>query len=304
MAGDDGIECAVVGGGAAGLSAALVLGRARRRVAVFDVGGQSNRPAAGVGGLLGHDGTPPERLYELARAQLGAYPSVELRDEEVVAARPEVGGFALTGGSGAATLARRVLLATGMRYEPPDLPGLEALWGDTVFHCPFCHAWELRDRPLAVYGRGPEAVHQALLLTGWSQDVIVLSDGPAPFDAADRARLRSAGVAIDERRVARLDAAGGALRAVVFDDDGELARAGLLVHAPLRRRSRLAEDLGVAFTAAGTIEVDEWGATGVPGLYAAGDVAAPIQQVSLAVAAGARAAVAITRELIFGEGPA
>jgi thioredoxin reductase len=188
-----------------------------------------------------------------------------------------------------------------MRYEPPQLPGLEALWGDTVFHCPFCHGWEVRDRPLAVYGRGPEAVQQAILLTGWSQDVIVLSDGPAPFDDDGRARLRSVGVDIDERRVARLDAAGGALRAVVFRDGGELARSGLLVHAPLRQRSPLAEDLGATLTAAGTIAVDEWGATGVPGLYAAGDVSAPIQQVSLAVAAGARAAAAITRELIFGE---
>jgi thioredoxin reductase len=194
-----------------------------------------------------------------------------------------------------------VLLATGMRYEPPDLPGLDGLWGDSVFHCPFCHGWELRDRPLAVYGREPEALQRALLLTGWSDDVVVLSDGPAPFDAEGRARLSAAGVSVDERRVARLDAAGGALRAVVFEDGGELPRAGLLVHAPLRPRSRLAEDLGVGFTEAGTVAVDEWGATGVPGVYAAGDVAAPIQQVALAVAAGSRAGVAIARDLIVGE---
>jgi choline dehydrogenase-like flavoprotein len=148
----------VVGGGVAGLSAALVLGRARRRTLVLDRGGQSNRAAAHVGGLLGHDGTPPAELYELARAQVAAYDAVALRDAEAVDARAEGDGFAVVLGDGGGEVrARALVLATGMAYEVPDVPGFAELWGGAVFHCPFCHGWDVRDRPLVVYGAGEVA---------------------------------------------------------------------------------------------------------------------------------------------------
>jgi thioredoxin reductase len=300
-------ECAIAGGGAAGLSAALVLGRARRRVLLVDAGAQSNRAAPHVGGLFGHDGTPPDVLYRLARQQLAPYGSVEVRDGEVAAARQAEEGFELELGAGATVRARRLLLATGMDYEIPDLPGAAELWGDTVFHCPFCHGWEVRDRPLAVLGNGGEGAYRALLLRGWSDDVVLLTDGPADLPDAARMALTAAGVGVVERRIARLadcSAHGGCgrhLDGVVFEDGSELPREGLLVPAPLRQRSSLATALGAALTDRGTVEVDDHGQTAVPGLYAAGDIAAPIQQVAGAAAAGAAAAAWIVHDLVASD---
>jgi thioredoxin reductase len=297
-------ECAVVGGGAAGLSAALVLGRARRRTLLLDAGAPSNLPAPRVGGLFGHDGTPPATLYRQARAQLEPYTAVTTRRAEVVAGAREDGAFRLVLGDGTTVGARRVLLSMGMHYELPELPGIERLWGDTVFHCPFCHGWELRDRPLAVLGRGDAGLHRALLLRGWSEDVVLLTDGPGELDERARATLAAAGVAVDERRVARLldcGAHGGCadhLHAVVFADGAELRRDGLLVTAPLRPRSDLPAQLGAEVAEAGTVPVDANGQTSVPGLFAAGDLTARIQQVVGAAAAGATAAVGIHQSLL------
>ena len=197
-------DCIIVGGGAAGLSAALVLGRARRRTLLVDAGDQSNLAAHGIGGLLGHDGRSPAELYAIGRDELAAYPSVQLRTGEVVAGERVADVFELELGDGRRERARRVLLATGMDYRPPSLPGLAELWGRSVFHCPFCHGWEVRDQPLAVLARGDKAVHAALLLRGWSDDVVLLTDGPAGLDDDDRLRLAAAGIPIDERPVAEL----------------------------------------------------------------------------------------------------
>src|ERR687896_2062349 len=137
-------DCIVVGGGAAGLSAALVRGRARHRPLLVDAGEPSNLPAEGIGGLLGHDGRPPAELYAMGRAELAAYPTVELRDGTVQAGERVDGGIALELAGGERELTRRVILATGMEYRLPDLPGLGPLWGRWVFHCPFCHRWVMR----------------------------------------------------------------------------------------------------------------------------------------------------------------
>ena len=290
-------ECVVVGGGAAGLSAALVLGRARRRTLLIDAGGQSNRAAHGIGGLLGFDGVPPAELYARGRRELERYPSVEVRDGEVRAAAAG-DGITLDLADGAGVHIRRLLLATGMRYDYPDLPGLAPLWGRSVFHCPFCHGWEVRDQPLAVLAQGERAVHMATLLRGWSDDVVLLTGGPADLSDDDRARLDIAGIPIDERKVRELDSAAGELHAVVFDDGARLPRSALLVAAELRQRSGLAAQLGVKLVATGpvspeAVDVDPLYRTSVPGVFAAGDVCAQMPQIAAAVAAGSAAAVSV-----------
>jgi thioredoxin reductase len=291
-------EVAIVGGGAAGLSAALVLGRARRRTLVLDAGEQSNRPAHGIGGLLGHDGLPPAELYRRGRDELRAYPSVAVRDTRVTGGAPEEdGGFVLSTADGALVRAERVVLATGMTYAVPDLPGLAPLWGDTAFHCPYCHGWEARDGALAVLG-SDHAVHRALLLRGWSADVVLLTDGPADLDDGERAVLWSAGIPVVERPVAGLAAQEGRLSAVVFEDGGELARDGVLVAAPLRQRSGLAEELGAALDDRGAVDVDRFGRTTVPGLYAAGDVSTLAPQVAAAVAEGSFVAAVLNGDAL------
>jgi thioredoxin reductase len=285
-------DCIVVGGGAAGLSGALVLGRARRDVLLVDTGDQSNRAAHAVGGLLAQEGAAPGSLYAAGREQLGGYPSVTLRDGEVVAIdRRDDGTFRALLDGGAEAGARRVLIATGMEYVPPDLPGVAKRWGNTVFHCPFCHGWEVRDGALAVLEDGDTGVFRALLLRGWSDDVVLLG---GDIDAAGRAKLDAAGVPVDERPVVAVrDEA-----TVVFADGSELPRDGLMVAAPMRQRSRLAEALGLDLAPAGTILVDELGRASVPGVFAAGDTAGTVQMVSAAMGDGARVGAQVRFSLL------
>jgi thioredoxin reductase len=286
----------VVGGGAAGLNGALVLGRARRDVLLVDAGRQSNRAADGVGGLLAQEGTAPDALYAAGHAQLAGYPSVTATRDEVLAVTPlDDGTFRARLAGGGDVRARRVLLAAGMDYVPPDLPGVAERWGGAVFHCPFCHGWEVRDGALAVLGDGEKGVYVALLLRGWSDDVVLLGSG---FDADGRAKLDAAGVRVDERPVVAVRDTGAT---VVFADGEELPRDGLLVGAPMRQRSPLAEDLGVELNPSGTIAVDDFARTSVPGVFAAGDVAGTIQMVSAALGDGARAGAFIRHSLLAEE---
>jgi thioredoxin reductase len=188
----------------------------------------------------------------------------------------------------------------GGRYAVPELPGLSELWGGSVFHCPYCHGWEVRDRALAVLG-APAAAHRALLLRRWSADIVLLTDGPADLDADERERLERAGIPVDERPVAGVRARAGTLEAVLFADGGELPREGLLVAAPLQQRSGLASELGAELNERGAVDADAFGRTTVEGLYAAGDVASPMPQVAGAIADASRAAAAINDELLAAE---
>jgi thioredoxin reductase len=294
-------DCVVVGGGAAGLSAGLVLGRARRHTLLIDAGEQSNLAAHGIGGLLGHDGRPPAELYALGRGELESY-GVQVRAGEVAEIECDDGEFVIRLSEGTCERTRRILLATGMAYVPPELPGLDGLWGRSVFHCPFCHGWEVADQPLAVLARGDRAVHLALLLRCWSDDIVVLTDGPADLDDADRARLAGAGIRVDDRPVAALEGDDGELSAVAFTDGGRLPRRGLLVATTMRRRDRLAEHLGLDLAAPGPVaedpvEVDPLCRTSIPGVFAAGDLTAEMPQVAAAIAAGSRAGAAVVQRL-------
>lgn len=273
-------DCVIIGGGAAGLSAALVLGRARRPTLLVDAGHQSNLAAHGIGGLLGHDGRPPAELYAMGRRELASYPSVEVRTGDVVSWERADVGFILELADGSRESARRVVLAAGMDYRHPELPGLAELWGRSVFHCPFCHGWEVRDEPLAVLASADLAVQKALLLRCWSDDVVLLTDGPSGLAADDRARLAAAGIAIDERPVAELIASNGELAEIAFADGSRIARRGLLVVSPLQHRSVLAEQLAAT-----------------PGVFTAGDVSAEMPSVAGAVAAGSQAAAAVVHSL-------
>jgi thioredoxin reductase len=296
-------ECIVVGGGAAGLSAALVLGRARRKTLVVDAGGQSNLPAHGIGGLLGHDGRSPAELYAAGRSELAAYPTVEVRDTEAVSGKRDGSAFVLDLADGSRETARRVLLATGMDYRLPQVPGIAPLWGRSVFHCPFCHGWEARDLSLGVLDPSPHGVLRALLLQLWSDDVTLFSNGPAQISDSDVERLHRAGIAIDERRVAALRSHGEELTSIEFEDGSQRPCGGLLVAVTLHQRSAIAEQLGAAFAprgpvAADALEVNQMFQTSVPGLFAAGDVSAQMQSVANAVAAGSNAAAGIVHSLL------
>jgi thioredoxin reductase len=305
MTSDIGWECVVVGGGAAGLSAALVLGRARRRTLVLDANRQSNRAAPAIGGLLGHDGRPPHQFYALGRKELARYPAVEFRRGRVCKGMPADGGYSLTLDTGETVYARRVLLATGMEYEPPNIPGLRELWGSSVFQCPFCHGWEMRDQGLAALANGDEGVHAALMLRGWSDDVVLLTDDAAQLSSQHLQLLDSAAVRIERRRIASLNGVDGKLTDIVFADGNRLPRDGLLVEAPLRQRSTLAEQLGAVCApgpvAADALKVDSLHRTTAPTVFAAGDVCTEQPHVAGAVASGSQAAMIIVQSLLADE---
>jgi thioredoxin reductase len=285
-------EVIVIGGGAAGLNAALVLGRARRRVLVVDDGAPSNAPAHAIGGLLGQHRTSPLELLEIGREQLAELPTVQLREQRALTVGADEGGVEVDG-----VRAGKLLLATGMRYARPELPGLEELWGDTVFHCPFCHGWEVAGRPLAVMNED-HGVPLARMLRAWSDDVVLLAD-PDGVSEGDYAMLRDAGVAVDGRRPAALRARDGRLEAIVFADGSELPRGGLLVEAPLEARSPLFADLGLERTPHGTVAVDAWGRASVAHVWAAGDAAVAPPSITAAIASGARAGAGLVQDLLL-----
>ena len=303
---DSAFECIVVGAGAAGLSGALVLGRARRRTLVIDAGQQSNLATHGIGGLLGYDRRAPAELYEQGLRELQAYPTVEFCRGRVMRGVALDDALELQLEDGQIVRGLRVLLATGMEYGAPELPGISQLWGTAVFQCPFCHGWEVRDRPLAALGSGEKGLHAALLLRGWSEDVVLLTDGPTKLADVDLERLAAAGVSVDERRVVELIACDGELEAIAFASGDRLQRGGLLVAAPLRQRSELAEQLGAAScgpnpVAVDPLCVDSLHRTTSPKVFAAGDVCTEMPQVGGAIAAGYRAAAMLVQSLLADE---
>ena len=289
-------DVAIVGGGPAGLAAGLVLGRMRRRVLLLDGDDPAHGVSEAVHGLFGHDGTPPLDLRRIAREQLRPYESVTVRMAEVEEARPTPSGFRVTAG-GTASEAGVLLLATGMRYELPRIEGVEELWARGVYHCPYCHGWEVRDEPLAAYGAG--ATHLAPLLTSLSDDIVLLTDGSSEIDPDEAEHLRQTGVVVRDDPVARLEAEDGKLVRVVFADGSTDDRTALFF-VPGFTPSPLPAQLGCELDESGAVVIDEEGRTTVPGVFAAGDATTGKKAVVLAAAAGSRAAYSINAGLAVG----
>jgi thioredoxin reductase len=302
-------DAIIVGGGPAGLAAALTLGRSRRRVLVLDDGQGRNAPAAAVHNLLGHDGTPPEELRRLGRAQLARYPGVRFRRDTVVGADALAeDGFRLALGGGDRVEARRLVLATGLADELPAIDGLAALWGRSAFHCPYCHGFEVSGRRLAVLGAGPERVRLALQLTGFTDDLVLCGNGePLPRDLAEL--LAANGVQVREEAVARFEGGDGRLERIVLAGGEALDRDAVFIATVLHQRSDLAARLGCALLPDGCVEVDELARTTVPGVYAAGDMAhrpslpRPFAAVSWAAASGTLAGAMLDQDLLGADFP-
>jgi thioredoxin reductase len=292
------LDAVIVGGGPAGLSAALVLGRARRRVLVIDSGRPANTAASAIGGLLAQGGVSPAELRLTGRAQLADHPTVDVRDDAVLDAEPLPDGFAVTLADGRAVRTSALVLAHGLRYDPPPLPGVGPLWGRSVFHCPFCDGWEVRDRPLALHGNGPEAARSALVVSAWSRDVVLCTDGPARLNG-ERALLEGAGVRLREEPIRKLAGRDGRLQRIEFSRGRAEHRAALFVRTRRGQPNDLAGTLGCSLTPGGTIVTDEDGRTGVPGLYAAGDTATEhTRSVANAIGFGSRVAYAVALDSV------
>jgi thioredoxin reductase len=292
------LDAVIVGGGPAGLSAALVLGRARRRVLVLDTDRPANARSNAVGGLLAQVGVAPAELRRAGREQLADHPTVELRRDEVLDVGRTAEGLSVSLDGGPTVRTRALVLAHGLRYDPPALPGVEALWGRSVFHCPFCDSWEVRDRPLAVHGSGPEAARSAMVVAGWNRDVVLCTDGPARLNG-EREALARAGVRVREEPIRGLAGREGRLERIDLAGGPPEHRDALFVRTHRGQPNGLAAALGCRLTASETIVVDGDGRTGVPGVYAAGDAATEhSRSVANAIGSGSRVAYAVALDLV------
>ncbi|RKN41474.1 NAD(P)/FAD-dependent oxidoreductase [Micromonospora endolithica] len=298
-------DVVVVGGGAAGLSGALALARARRSVLVVDAGAPRNAPAGHVHNFLTRDGTPPAELLAAGRAEVTGY-GAEVVTGTVAAAERVDGGFRLALAGGGAVGARRLLVTTGLVDELPEVAGLAARWGRDVLHCPYCHGWEVRDQPIGVLATGPLAVHQALLWRQWSADVTMFRHTAPAFGDEEQEQLAARDVAVVDGEVAALEVADDRLTGVRLVSGLVVPRAALVVAPRFAARADLLTGLGL--TAApqemgghviGTaVSADASGATDVPGVWVAGNVADPRLQVIGAAAAGLNAGAMINADLM------
>lgn len=286
----------VIGGGAAGLSAALYLGRSRRRTLVVDAGRPRNAPSPASHGVFTRDGVPPADLLAEARRQLDAYPTVRIRSAEIVALTGERGTFVARLSDGSEASARRVLLACGVFDELPAIDGLAERWGTGVLHCAYCHGFEVADRPIATLARGSEALGSVGSLLPLSQDVVLCVNDAAELSEADRQRVEANGVRIIETDLVRVSGDAPYVQ-LHFADGSRVEVAALFVKSTLRPGCRIPLDLGCAMAAPARVAVDlEW-QTSVPGVYAAGDVATARKLVGVAAASGAEAATALHEAL-------
>ena len=290
-------DVVIVGAGPAGLSAALMLGRCRRRVLVCDTGRPRNYASRAMHGYLSRDGMAPREFLAVAREQLRQYDTIELRDVEVTEAHCHETRFHVTLTGGEQVHCRKLLIATGVIDNLPDLPGFAELFGVSVFHCPYCDGWEVRDRPLAIYGRGARGYGLSLELTAWSRDLVLCTDGPCELNDEERGRLDRHAVRIREDRVVRLDGRD-ALERIVFASGEPLDRHALFFTTGQSQQSHLAHGLGCAINEKGTVRTGKYETTHLPGLYVAGDASRAVQWVVVAAAEGAEAAFAINTDLL------
>lgn len=290
------IDVVIVGGGPAGLSAALAFGRARKRVLLCDAGPRRNAAAEHMQNFVTRDGTPPSEFRRIGREQLATYPNVEVRDVGVEAIAGERGAFTVTLASGPVTT-RRVLLCTGMIDELPAIEGFREHWGRSIVICPYCHGWEVKDQRFAVHATSRLLLEFALLVRGWSRSVVALTDGRFELTPDDRERMTRGGVALDERRIARIVGEAGRLDHVAFVDGASLA-VDIVFAKPPQAQVPIVRSLGLATNELGYLEVDPLHReTSIPGIYAAGDLVTPMQSAMLAAASGSAAAMMMNHEL-------
>lgn len=288
----------IAGGSYAGLSAGLQLARARRRVLVIDAGQRRNRFAATSHGFLGQDGRAPGDIAEDARRQLMAYPTVQWIADCAVSARKEGDGFSLETAGGQCYSARRLLLATGVTDELPAVQGLAERWGTSVFHCPYCHGYELEQGPIGVLATSQMSLHHALMLPDWGPTTFLLNGAFEP-DPEQRASLERRGVTLVSQRVRRIE---GERADAVLVDGRVVALDGLFVLPRTRVAGTLAATLGCDFEdgpLGAFIQSDMTRETSVPGVFVCGDAAMPFGSVALAVGDGVRAGSGVHRSLIF-----
>ena len=290
-------DVVIAGAGPAGLSAALVLGRACRRVLLCDTGTPRSWASKQMHAYLSRDGIAPGRFRNIAHREVLKYPSVTFAPVEVVSARRQRALFNIELAGRRPVQARKLLIATGLFDIVPRIPGIDELFGRSVFQCPYCDGWERRGQKIAVYGRRQRGLQMARAMTAWARDIVLLTDGRSGYSTDQRRQLERNGIRLVEKRVARLDGARGKLSAVVFRDGESLPRDALFFDTPSRNQSKLAASLNCKFGRDGGVLCGDYEATSVPGVFVAGNIIRDVQLSIVAAAEGARAAFGINRAL-------
>ncbi|MDQ0793812.1 NAD(P)/FAD-dependent oxidoreductase [Streptomyces sp. B1I3] len=299
-------DVVVIGGGAAGLSGALALSRARRSVLVIDSGSPRNAPASHAHNYLGREGVPPLELLAVGRAEAAGYGAEIVQGEAVTARKLPGGGFRVVRKDGGVVEARRLLVTTGLADELPPVPGLSERWGRDVLHCPYCHGWEVRDRPVGIVAVSPTAVHQALLWRQWTDDVTLFRHERPDFGDEEYEQLAARGISVVDGEVTGLEVTGDRLIGVRLAGGTVIPREAVVIQPRFTARSGVLESLGLEPTAMETggqvigtyIAAGPAGATEVPGVWVAGNVADLMEQVIGSAAAGLKAAAAINTDLV------
>lgn len=292
-------DCAIIGGGPAGLNAALVLGRARRSVALIDNNRPRNAVTRASHGFITRDGITPAEFRRIAYEEVLRYPSVEHLQTEVVSVRNIDSGFEIQDSSGSFIHSRKLILATGVKEIFPEIEGFYPLYGKSLFVCPFCDGWELRDQPLVVVSDSPAVFHTAKLLLNWSKDLVVCTNGQSPLSVEEKKQLQSKGIVVMEQPVTAFIGQDGQLEHVRFADGTLIPRTGGFVTPKFVQSASFVEGLGYERSDNGGIRTNGWGKTSIRGLYVAGDASYFMpSQLVFAAADGSRTAMSIMKDLI------
>ncbi|MGG1631049.1 NAD(P)/FAD-dependent oxidoreductase [Rossellomorea sp. NRS-1567] len=292
------LDCAVIGGGPAGLNASLVLGRSRRKTILFDDDKPRNSVTKESHGFITRDGINPSELRRIARVELGNYPDVTIIKRRVEKVTKEHQRFTIETEAGDVYHAKKVILATGLKETFPEIYSLKQYYGTSVFSCPFCDGWELRDRPLAVIAENTRAFHMAKVVYNWSSDLIVCTNGNKVLSINDKTILENKGISVYEQKISSLIGENGHLKKISFEDGNTVRREGGFVVPEMGQASTIGEELGCEFTDQGAIITDATGRTNVEGLFACGDtsIIAPSQLI-IAAAAGSKTAIGVNAAL-------
>ncbi|SIT88421.1 NAD(P)/FAD-dependent oxidoreductase [Pontibacter indicus] len=286
----------IIGGGPAGLNAAMILGRSRRKVLLFDSGKPRNRWSKSMNGFLSSDGVNPADFIRKGREELKKY-NIQIVDHPVSDATYSKGTYVVEASEGHVYHSRKLILATGLKDTLPEVEGIEELYGLSVHHCPYCDGWESRDKAIAVYGKDRSGIGQALAMKNWSSDVTLYTDGTRKLNNKDMELLNLNEVKVCTDAIARVEGEEGMLQRIVLRNGETRPQEALFFSGETKQQSELGRQLGCEFTSKGVIRTRRLQQANIPGLYVAGDAARDMQLVIVAAAEGAKAGVAVNMEL-------
>ncbi|GGD59947.1 pyridine nucleotide-disulfide oxidoreductase [Paenibacillus nasutitermitis] len=290
-------DCIIIGGGPAGLNAALVLGRARKKVIVIDEGRPRNGVTRETHGFLTRDGISPSEFRRIAKEQIGRYPSVSFAEDAAESIEGTDGGFQIATTKGTIYQSRKVLFAAGKKDLPLNISGLEPVYGKSAFVCPYCDGWELRDQPLVLIVKGAHALHLAKLIAGWTSQYTICTNGPDELTNEEREELSLHHVAVFDSPIRNIESRDGQVEHVVLEDGTIIPCTGIFFGPKLAAGSSLPQAIGCMISELGTVIVDSTGKTNIPGIYSAGDAATEMYQAITAASMGALAGIGINNEL-------